>query len=477
MSIETLRNGPDAEAMNGGHYRLTDMGNAERLVARFGDDLRWCAAWGCWLVWTGSRWRRDETGEAERLAKKAVLAIYREAAYLAESQDERARELAKKVADHAKSSERSERINAMLKLARSEPGIAVTPDMLDADVWLFNTMTGTLDLRTFELRDHDRLDLITKLSPVTFNPEAACPVYDAFIRRIMHDDDDLIEYLERLLAWCLTGDIRHHVLPIFYGGGANGKSSLLDVVLFILAEYGCPAPDSLITARHADEHPTETARLAGMRLAAASETEEGRKLRVGLVKRLTGDEHLTGRYMRCDYFTFKRTFKIILCTNNRPRVSENTAAIWRRVKLIPFTVTIPEHEQDPDLPNKLKAEASGILARLVRACRRWRDSGFDLAEPDVVRQATEEYQADEDTLGEFIETNCILAEWAKVSRSDLWEAYQRWATQSGDKFTLSRRGLYERVRKLDGVSDGQMREGGAMTRCFQGLGLAFGGEA
>ncbi len=448
-------------------FSLTDTGNAERFAHQHRDRVRYVKPWKTWLVWTGVRWQKDETGEVERLAKEVLRSIYDEAA---KGEDAEKRT---KLATWAKASEHANRRAAMLTLARSENGIAIAPADLDRDLWLLNTITGTIDLRTGDLHVHDPRDLITKLSPVEYDPDATCPIYDTFLRRIMEGDDSLTEYVERFIGYSLTGDIRHHHLPIGWGGGANGKSSLFDTALFIFGDYAAPAPDSLLTSRSHDEHPTEIAGLQGLRLIIASETEEGRKLKVAMVKKLTGDAILTGRFMRGDFFNFPRTHKTILVTNCRPRVSEDSTAIWRRLRLIPFTVTIPPAEQDKSLPDKLKAEAPGILARWVRACLRWQAAGLDLAEPEAVTTATDDYRGNEDVLADFIASSCIIGDGYRATRRDVWQAYQAWAECERLKHPLGQHTLYERIRRVEGVTEAKVGE--ERERGFNGIGIALGG--
>lgn len=452
-------------------FALTDTGNAERLVGMFGQSLRYCAAWGTWLVWSGVRWQRDVSGEVEQYAKRAVRAMYRQAAELDDSAARAA------LADWARASESAHRRAAMMKLAQSEPAVAVKVDQLDADPMLLNCATCTIDLRTGELREHDPGDLITKLAPVAIDMEGACPVYECFVNRIFDGDADLIEYVERFIGYALTGDTRHHLLFIPWGDGANGKSTLFDLVLGIMGDYAAPAPDSLLTARAHDEHATEVAGLHGLRLTIASETDEGKKLRVGMVKKLTGDAKLTGRFMRRDYFDFTRTHKTILVTNNRPRVSEDSTAVWRRLRLIPFTITIPDAEQDRELPEKLKAEAPAILARWVRACLRWQADGHDLAEPQAVVSATDDYRGNEDVLAEFLASDCIIGNGYRASRGDLWQAYQRWADRERIPYPLAQHGLYDRLRRIEGVNESYITQGGRGRKGFDGIGIALRGPS
>jgi putative DNA primase/helicase len=448
----------------------TDYGNAERLVARFGDRLRWCQAWGRWLVWTGKRWLADHTGAAERLAKRTVRAMYDEAARVRESDRADAAEMAQHLASWAAKSEGSDRLSAMLRVARSETGIAVMPQQLDADHWLFNLDNGTIDLRTGELRHHDRDDLITKLVSIEYDPSATCPRYDAFLHQILREDEEVEEYLDRFFASCLTGDRSSHDLPVFWGVGANGKSTLVDLMLYILGEYAGPVPESLLVSRSGNEHPTELADLCGKRLIVASENDEGHTMPVGLVKRLTGDQKLKGRYMRQDFFEFEQTHKVILVTNNRPRITEDSDAIWRRLKLIEFGVCIPREQRDRNLLQRLQAEAPGILARLIRACLRWQADGHDLTEPTSIQESTAEYRQDEDPLTDFLQNKCIREPNAQCVRDEIFDAYQSWAQANGIRYPLGKRSFFERLRKIEGVEEGQQRIGQKhRKRVFYGI--------
>jgi putative DNA primase/helicase len=228
---------------------------------------------------------------------------------------------------------------------------------------------------------------------------------------------------------CLTGDVSEHILPIAYGGGANGKSTLLDCICGMLGEYASQAAPELITYSRHREHPTEIADLAGKRLVVVSETENAAEFRLQLVKRLTGDARLKGRYMRQDFFEFARTHKLILQTNNRPIVKENSEAVWRRLRLIPFDVTIAPDQRDPQLLDKLRMEWAGILAWAVRGCEKWRRDG--LQTPQSVLDATAEYQAAEDDIGAFIDECCSTAAGLSVGATDLYSAFRTWAGANG----------------------------------------------
>lgn len=406
-------------------FNVTDLGNAGRLVAQHGKDLRYCHPWGKWLVWDGRHWRIDDTAEVERRAKETVRSIYAEAAR--EPDDKRREALAK----HAVRSESASRISAMIDLARSEPGIPILPHEIDADPYLLGCLNGTLDLRTGTLRPHRREDFITKLVPVEYNPNAKCPLWHAFLWRIMDGNENLIRWLQKAVGYCLTADVSEHVLFILHGVGANGKSVFLRTLLNLLGPYGKPTDPDLLLARYGEAHPTGIADLMGARLAVTIETDEGRRMNETLVKWLTGGDKLKARFMRQDFFEFEPTFKLWIATNHKPMIRGTDDGIWRRLRLIPFAVTIPEHERDPKLIEKLKAELPGILRWAVEGCILWQQEGLGM--PDEVRAATQAYRQEMDVLAQFLAECCVLEPNAKVFAKHLYPAYVKWCEENGER--------------------------------------------
>jgi putative DNA primase/helicase len=403
---------------------LTDLGNARRLVARYGKDIRYCHPWGRWLVWDGGRWAKDETGMVLQLAKERVRSIYAEAAVTA---DETAR---KAIADHARRSESAMRIRAMVSLAESEPGVPVLPNEMDRHEWLFNVKNGTIDLRTGELRPHRREDILTKIVPVEYDPVAECPTWLAFLERIMAGNRNLIGFLQRAAGYSLTASTQEQCFFLLHGTGANGKSVFLTTLLAATGDYGIQAAPVLLLKKSGESHPTEVADLFGARLVVATETEAGRRLAENLVKQLTGGDRLKARFMRQDFFEFNATHKIWLATNNKPTVRGTDYAIWRRIKLVPFTVTIPPEERDGSLPEKLRRELPGILAWAVKGCLEWQARGLD--EPAEVTTATSAYRDEQDALGGFIRDRCVVQPCAKVSAMGLYRAYVEWCGENGE---------------------------------------------
>ncbi|NQT17366.1 MAG: ATPase [Planctomycetes bacterium] len=406
--------------------RLTDVGNGERLAKLHGSNLRFCWPWGKWFVWDGRRWRVDDTGAVAKCAKETARAILIEAAGCADDAQREA------LVKWAGASEKRERLSAMVDLARSEPGIPILPDQLDRDPWALNCPNGTLDPRTGELRKHAQADYITKVCPTDYLPDATCPTWEAFLDQIFAGDTEIIRFLQRLFGYCSTGSTEIHILPIFWGAGSNGKSTAVGAVMDVLGtDYAMRVPHQMLMVRRGEHHPTETADLAGKRLAASVETAADGRLNEALIKDLTGGDRQRARRMREDFWEFTPTHKLILATNHRPEIQDTTHSTWRRVKLVPFEVVIPDEEQDHALPAKLRAEAPGILAWMVAGCKAWREGG--LAEPEAVQIATGEYRAAEDQIAGFLLECCVERVAATVRASTLFDCYKRYCVETGEQ--------------------------------------------
>ena len=408
-------------------FNLTDMGNAERFVSCHGNDVRYCYPWSKWLVWTGVRWERDEAGKMHRLAKKTVRSIYGEASA---AEDEGVR---KAIAQHATRSEAEARIKAMLELAKSE--VPVSPDELDATPWLLNAPNGTVDLRTGELKPHRREDLLTKTAGAEYQPDAPAPAWAAFLERVL-PGEELRAFVQRGAGYSATGDTSEQVMFINHGAGANGKSTYQEVLVEALGDYAMRAPTEMLMAKRSGGVPNDVARLKGARFVAAAETEEGRRLAESLVKDLTGQDTISARFMRAEFFDFKPTHKLWLSTNHKPEIRGTDNAIWRRIRLVPWSVTIPSAERDRKLPKKLRQELVGVLAWTVRGCLDWRRDG--LGEPEEVRAATAQYRAEQDVLAAFLEERCVVRPEAWVKFADLHGAYATWCEEAKERAETKR---------------------------------------
>jgi putative DNA primase/helicase len=403
--------------------RYTDVGNAHRLVAAHGQELRYVGPWGSWLIWDGRRWRRDEKGEVVERAKNVAAELWDDALRHTDA-TERARAV-----KWALTSEGAARVEAMVKLARTDPAIAIRPEQLDADPWLLNVQNGTVDLRTGQLRPHDPRELLTKLAGARYRKEATAPRWLAFLEQIL-PDPEVREFNRRWRGYGLTGLVTEQKIVFKVGAGANGKSTEQETFAQVLGEYARQAPPDLLMRRREEPHPTGLADLQGARLVLASETQQGRHLDEALLKRLTGGDAIKARFMFGNFFEFTPTHKIEVATNHRPSVEGTDHALWRRIRLVPFGVVIADDQQDRHLKEALIAEADGILAWAVAGCITWQESG--LTEPAAIVDATASYRSDMDDIGSFISDCCIVVDGVNARAADLYSTYTRWCEAMGE---------------------------------------------
>lgn len=450
---------------------LTDLGNAERLVAQHGDDIRYCHPWKKWLDWDSRRWSIDVTGAIYRRAASTVRSLYGEAAGLvqqaAQEADERKRdelnEIAQSLLKWAKASENRNKIENMVALARSRPGVPATPEQFDQDHWLLNCGNGTLDLRSGKLMETSRNDYITKLCPVDYTADAPCPRWQLFLERVM-PKPRVRGYLQRGVGYSLTGDVSEDLLFILWGSGRNGKSVFLDTLMNVFGDYAHKCPPELLMSKRNDNHPTERTVLFGIRFAPAIETGEGRKLDESLVKELTGGDKVVARRMREDFWEFSPTHHLWLATNHKPIVQGTDLGIWSRLRLIPFTVTIPAKERDKSLRGRLTQELPGILSWAVQGCLDWQKDG--LREPPEVLEMTTRYRDEMDVLGDFLSACCVEGLDMESPGKALYQTYQEWSRESGERI-ISARAFNSRLRER-GFRD---RRGTKGATVWTGLGL------
>jgi putative DNA primase/helicase len=385
-------------------------------------DRKFVAAWRRWLWWDGIRWRVDETQHSFDLARDVCRAAAR---LLQKAKENEKEKLAASILS-------ASTVAAVVKLASADRKHAAIAGQFDADPYLATSPGGTIDLRTGELQPHRRDDYITKCTAVTPDHGADCASFRKFLNDITCSDEDQQSYLARLFGLCLTGDTRDHILPFFLGTGANGKSTLLELMLYIFGDYARQVPSELLMEPRGERHPTETANLLGIRLAIASEVDEGGAWSESRIKTLTGDETMSGRFMRQDFFTFKRTHKLIVAGNHRPALRVVDDAIRRRIHLVPFNAHFVGAAVDLDMPAKLRREAPAILAWVVRGALDWQEGG--LCPPAIVARATAEYLASQDTLGAWIDEDCLVDDpTAETPSSVLYGAFRMWKEKRGER--------------------------------------------
>jgi putative DNA primase/helicase len=428
----------------------TDIGNTQRMYTRVRDRVMYVPHFGKWYLWTGSHWREDNHFAVMALAKETVLKMYAEVA--AYEDDEQRKEFLKWVVR----SESRQRLEAMLSLLRSEPGISVSPDMLDQETMLLPCLNGTVDLRSGRLQPGDPAHRFTKCLDIAYDPAAECPLWQAFLLRVMGGNSDLVSFIQRLVGHALTGDATGKYLVFLWGPkGNNGKSTLTEMLMRLLGPFAMKSPTEMVMAKsYRGGVPNDIARLRSVRFTVTNEVDEGMMLSEGIVKDLTGRDTLTARFMREEFFDFLPTHKLWIYGNHRPEIRGTDAAIWDRVKLLPFEVEIPEAERDPHLFDKLLLELEGILAWAVRGCLAWREVGIHA--PPVIKAATDAYRDEQDMIGQFIEDCCELGAAFSVGSGVVYQGYVAWCAEmgirpeSGTKFgaELGQRG-YAKVRTMN----------------------------
>ena len=464
----------DADIGMDGHY-LHDIGNARRLVEQYGDSVRYVCDRGCWYVWDGRHWAEDQTSEVIRLGDRVVYAMLqqaREAKRRAKANgDKVALAIARQFHKHGMTSGSHSRSIAMIAHAQAQTGVPVLYSDMDGDPWLFNCPNGTIDLCSGELKRHCREDMITKLSPVDYDPDATCPTWERFLDEIFAGDEEVIRFVQAACGYTMTGDTREQVFFILHGSGSNGKSTFVNVLRDLFGNYGRKTSTDAILEKQAGSPSNDVARLRGARFVSAVETSAGKRLAEALVKELTGQDLITARFLYQEYFEFVPVFKLWLACNHVPVIHGQEKGMWRRIRLIPFSVEFHDADspegpyKDNRLPDKLKAEYPGILAWIVRGCLEWQTNGLPAAV--AVKAATSKLQQDMDILGGFLSECCIFESRARVSAKDLYEAYCDWAEQAGER-PLSQRWFGLRLGERGNCEN---YKGGRGYRWWRGVGL------
>ncbi len=428
----------------------TDLGNCERLVRRFGRDIRFNHPSKTWHVWDGRRWKKDEQGRIQGLAKRTVRYIGDEAG-LIEGDTERS-----EMWRWAAASQNQSRVEAAIKLARDE--VSILPEDLDAQKHLLNLQNGTLDLSTFSLQPHSREHLCSRMAGIRFDPEASCPLWLNHLDLIFGGDAAFIRDFQMMAGYSLISDNPEQVFFILHGSGKNGKTVTVSTLSRIMGDYAMNmAAESLMIRKNSEAPRSDIVQLVGARLITAAESDSSHRLSESLIKSLTGGDVITARTLYQIERQYRITGKIWFSTNHRPVIKGTDTAIWRRVWLVPFEVEIPEEKRDRQILEKLAAEGSGILNWMLEGLKRYQENGDRLSMPERVALANENYRQDSDVIGQFINDSCILdlRPESTTARAALYEVYVAWCKQQGEG-SLSNRSFASRLQER-GVTTKKVR--------------------
>lgn len=403
-------------------FARTDAGNAEFFADLFKDHLRYDHRRKSWLTWSGQHWQYDQDGAVHRLAIEAARARYHLAAEISDLRDRQHE------AQFSIATENSNRAAAMLRVASCLPPLAETGEHWDEDPWIIGVKNGVVDLKTGTLRPGKPADNVTLASTVPYLKESPCPRWQKFLNEIFVEDRDLIQFVQRVVGYSLTGQTTEQCLFMLHGSGANGKSLFLALLRALLGAYAYNAPFSTFELTKRSDITNDLASLAGKRLVTASETNEGARLNEARAKAITGCDPLTARFLYGENFTFRPVAKFFLAMNHLPVVTDDSYGFWRRVRLVPFTRQFTS-DADPRLEEKLTQELPGILAWAIEGCLAWQKQG--LAPPAAVLSATAAYKEKSDVLGEFLADCLVIEESRSIGAAEAYSAYQAWARAQG----------------------------------------------
>jgi len=457
-------------------FNLTDSGNAERFVRHHKARMRYDWNRGLWLCYDGKRWNVETGNEiAGRLAFETARAIPEEA-------EGRSYEDRHKLLLWAERTEGAARLEAMLRVARSLPPMGSYAHQYDKGDLVLNCANGTLSLRTGKLAKHKPEDMLTKLCPVAYDPEATLPLWDDFLNTVTQGHEATKDFLQTAVGYSLTGDTREDKLFLVHGPAASGKSTFLEAVKSTLGDYAMSLDfESLVQRQQVGGARSDIARLAGARFVISIEVEEGKKLAEALVKSLTGGDTIVARHLYKDLFEFRPQCKLWLACNDAPRVSDTDTGMWRRILRVPFEHVIPRADRQPAVKTILRdPEMAGpaILAWIVRGCQRWQKDG--LLVPERIEEATENYRQDQDPIRDFLEDECEFGPECWIVAADLRQQYEQWAKAAGLRYPLGPKEFNRRLesrkcyRKARRVYNDLGTE--KVVKCWHGIALSEGGS-
>ena len=450
---------PQENGIKHSGFHRTDAGNAELFASLFGKRIRYDHKRGRWLIYSLHWWVEDKGEQVIQLAKDAARYRLQHSADLADDEARKAE------ASWALASESKFRLEAAVRLAKTEPPLSDNGESWDRDPWLLGVANGVIDLRTGKLREGKPEDKITMHTNVPYDPEAKSQPWAEFLDKVFGGNQELIDYVQRCFGYSLTGLTREEVVFYAYGTGANGKSTFLEAIRYAVGPYAGAAPFSMLEHKNKASIPSDVAATVGKRFITASETDESTRLNESRIKAMTGGDKQVARFMYKDWFEFVATAKIWLAFNHKPEISDDSHGMWRRVRVIPFNKKFEGSEQDRTLKERLQAAAPAILAWAVQGAVEYLKRG--LVEPRAVIEATEAYRKESDTLSDFLDERCNVGEALSVSSNSLWGSYTNWAAENGVTW-LDRRAF---ANRLESRGYKRRKVGHERTRSFRGLAL------
>lgn len=433
-------------------YEHTDSGNGNRFADEHRGTIKYSHIHKKWYFWDGKCWRDDNVGSIKALADITIRHM-KDEAFSVDDEDEQ-KDFLKWVARTSNSNGKE----AMIKEAQHLDGIPVLTDEFDVNKEYLNCQNGVINLRNGEVMLHDSAYMMSKISNTEISKTADAPLWSKFLHEIMNGDEELVRYLQKAVGYSLTGSIKEQCMFFLYGTGSNGKSTFLDIVSELLGTYALNAqPETIMTRNNNASSTQDIARLQGARFVTTVEPSEGMRLNEGLIKQLTGGDPVTARFLYGQEFQFKPEFKLWMATNHKPIIRGTDNGIWRRIHLIPFTVSIPDDKVDRDLSYKLKRELPGIMKWAVEGCIMWQKER--LKPPASVLEATKEYRGEMDIMNSFIECCIDEVRGHREKAAAVFRAYIKWAKENNEwemsntRFGKEMGKRFERERGTGGITN------------------------
>lgn len=438
-------------------YNFTDFGNAERFILKTSGNILYAPQNDSWYLWNGDGyWVRDQLGIIREMAKATLRSMYGEA------DKQSTPERRAKCAQWAVQCEKNEHVTSCLKLASTDPKVAVSVDRFDQNIYHFNMLNGTYDLKTHTLLQHSKFNYITKQVAYSYDPGAECPHFLKFINRLFKsrkDKTEIIDYIQKALGYSLTGEVSQQAIFLLYGSGANGKSTLMETQRMVMGDYGTTIDSSSLTTKKNDGVRNDIARLPNVRFVVASENSKGTILDEELVKKISGGDEVTARFLFQEEFTFYPRLKLWWAFNHPPGLQDFTHSLMRRLKLIPFEERITGDEviDQSILLGLFREELPGIFNWELAGLKKYQREG--LKDIPAVSAAVKAFREEQDVLHEFIQDCCyiptqddVLKRDVVVSSTVLYRKYHQWAESNHERI-LSQNMFSREMRERGFVSE------------------------
>lgn len=410
-------------------FNFSDVGNAERLVAMFGKNIRYNPIRKKWFIWSGKYWEVDTSGKIETMARKVIRKLQQEGIELPSCEENT--KLKERISQYVLRSESDAKIKAMINQAKTQNALIIKET--DKNGYQLNLLNGTLNLKTGLLEKHNRKDFITRIVNIEYEPQTQCPNWIEFINKIFLDNKELINYIQKSIGYSITGDADLQCFYILHGRGSNGKGTFIKTVMTLLGDYAGLLKGNSLMEKMGDEGARgDLAKLQNKYFVCVNELEEGRSFDEALVKSLSSGsgEAIPVRRMYEEEFDLHPTFKMWMTTNKLPKVKGTDEGIWRRIRKIPFEYSFEndENKNEKFFEELLLPEISGVLNWALEGCLKWQQEGMKL--PEIVKFAIDDYRSDMDPVQRFLSEECIISETCKAPISRLYEIYSDWCHEN-----------------------------------------------